>query len=93
MVSGSPALVAQRTAAETELKTTRPLRVLWCDRELGRLIPISLGSSTSLVEVAFTPQPQLDELGPIPTHTPALSAGSCAYRAFGFQTRSEPLIR
>ena len=93
MVPDSPSLVSQRAAAETERKTARSLRVLWCDRQLGRVVPLPVGSRASLAEVALSPQPQLDELGPIPTYSPAIPAGSRAHRAFGLQARSEPMIR
>ena len=52
-----------------------------------------MGSWASLAEVAFSPQPQsLNELDLFPPHAPALPADRRAHRAFGLQTRSEPMI-
>src|ERR1700686_3636762 len=94
MVSEPPAPVAQRAAAKVERKTTRSLRVLWRNRELGGVVAVPPRSRVSLAEVALSPQlPWLAAVEPVPTPAHAVSASSRVHAAFNLQMRSEPVIR
>src|SRR5947209_1008797 len=82
MVSGQPAPIAQRAAAEVEREATRSLRVLWRDRELGGVVTVPPRSRMSMAEVALSPQPpSVAELESVPTPPPALPAGARAHHA------------